>query len=376
MKKLKIAIVTNNYKPYTGGIVSSIDVFASQLKKLGHEVIIITLNFLGNEQNELDVYAIKCPIRFMYKKNHMAVPWNSEQSIFLAIKNFGADIVHSQHPFLLGISARNVSRKLRIPIVFTYHTKYEEYSHYLPLPGMFTKPLIKKLAISYCQSVDAIIAPTNSTLRYLQSNNINKLIKVIPSGILPVYLSEFKERTNKTFHLVTVSRFAKEKNLEFLLDVFSKLDQNAFDFTLIGYGSHFDYLQNYAYQKLNLSKEKVKFIVQPTKELIADYYKKSDVFLFSSLSETQGLVMAEAMAGGCPVIALQAPGASDIIESGINGFLVNSNMQMIEKITYLANNKELHKTMQKNAWHLGKSYSPEIVVKKLINLYQSFIEIN
>lgn len=374
LNKLKIAIVTNNYRPYSGGIVSSIDVFACQLKRQGHEVIIITLDFLGGDyKDEPGVFRIRCPIRFMYKKNYMAVPWRSEHNMLNAIKNFGPDIIHSQHPFLLGVSARSASRKLKIPIVFTYHTIYEEYAHYVPLPLLITKPAIRNLAISYGQSVDGIIAPTNSTMRYLQDNKINKSIEVIPSGIQPIYLSEFKPRHNKIFKLITVSRFVPEKNIEFLLDTFALLDQNLYTFTLIGYGSHFEYLQYYAYEKLNLSKDKVKFIIKPSKELIADYYQQADAFIFSSFSETQGLVLAEAMAGGCPVIALNAPGSCDIIENNVNGFLVDSNLQMIQKINYLFEHEEIHINMQKNAWKLGQSYDPESVTKKLIKFYELFI---
>jgi 1,2-diacylglycerol 3-alpha-glucosyltransferase len=374
LNKLKIAIVTNNYKPYSGGIVNSIDVFACELKKQGHDVIIITLDFLGeNHKNEPDVFRLYCPIRFMYKKNHMAIPWRSERNMLTAIKDFGADIIHSQHPFLLGVAACKASKKLNIPIVFTYHTIYEEYAHYVPLPLVFTKPAIRKLSISYCQSVDGIIAPTNSTLAYLQNHKINKIIEVIPSGILPIYLSEFKPRHNKIFNLITVSRFAREKNIEFLLDTFAQLNQNFYTFTLIGYGSHFEYLQNYAYEKLNLSKDKVKFIVKPSKELIVEYYKQADIFIFSSRSETQGLVLAEAMAGGCPVIALNAPGACDIIQQNVNGFLVESNLQMIEKINFLFDHEKVHITMQKNAWQLGQNYHPIYVTQKLIKFYESFV---
>ncbi|MDR3646379.1 MAG: glycosyltransferase [Candidatus Babeliales bacterium] len=374
MKKLKIAIVTNNYKPYSGGIVNSIDVFACELKKQGHEVFIITLDFLGEDQkNEPDIYRIDCPIKFIYKKNHMAVPWRAEEAIFTALKNFGPDIIHSQHPFLLGFYALNVSKKLKIPIVFTYHTMYEDYAHYVPLPLAITKPVIKNLAISYCQSVDGIIAPSNSTLAYLQCNKITKPITVIPSGILPIYLSDFKPPDNKIFKLITVSRFVPEKNIEFLLDVYSQLDQDACKFNLIGYGSHLKYLQNYAYKVLNLSEDNVKFIVKPSKVEIADYYKSSDVFIFASKSETQGLVLAEAMAGGCPVIALNAPGACDIIQNNINGFLIESELQMIEKINYLLKDNEAHIRMQKNAWNTGQSYDQKSVTKKLITFYESII---
>lgn len=376
MKKLKIAIVTNNYTPYCGGLVSSINSFANQLIQFGHEVLIITLDFLGNKNNtETNVKRIYCPIRFMYKKNHMAIPWEYEKSVFNLLEEFSPDIIHSQHPFLLGVAALKASKILSIPIIFTYHTKYEDYSHYVPLPEIISKPIIKQLALSYSNSVDGIIAPSKSILDYLHNNNVFKKTEVIPSGIQKVYLQEsLSLKVNKKFELLTVSRFVKEKNIEFLLEIFSKLDQSKFKLTLIGFGSHLDFLRDYTFKKLKISTENVKFIIKPSKDLISEYYKKSDLFIFSSFSETQGLVLAEAMSGGCPVVALNASGVCDIIKNEFNGFLVNSNYEMIDKINFLSNNSSFYIEMQKNAWQSSKDYSTEKLTNKLIDFYFSFIK--
>ncbi len=164
-----------------------------------------------------------------------------------------------------------------------------------------------------------------------------------------------------------------EKNIEFLLDAFSQLDQNKFIFTLVGYGSHLDVLKDYAYNKLCLSQKVVKFLIKPSKEIITSYYSTCDSFIFASKTETQGLVLAEAMAGGCSVIALNASGSCDIIQNEVNGFLVNSKTEMTEKINFLFYNRQYHINMQKNAWHSGQAYSAQELTKKLINFYLSFI---
>lgn len=372
---LKIAIVTNNYKPYSGGLVSSIDSFVSQLRLLGHKVFIITLDFTGEDQKQDDLFCVTCPIRFNYKKNPIAIPWRSNQQIYELLKKLSPDIVHSQHPFLLGVSALYACKKLNIPIVFTYHSQYERYSHYLPFPMFISNTVIRKMVISYCNKVNAIVSPSESTHKYLMQENVKKPVAVIPSGILPIYLSDkFQLRTkNENFHLLTVSRFVQEKNIEFLLDVFSKLDQNRFKFTLIGYGERYEFLKNYAYSTLNLSKERLKFIERPEKEVILSHYQSCDAFIFSSTSETQGLVLAEAMSGGTPVIAVDAPGSCDIVQNGINGFLINSMQEMIQKIELLSTNQTLHQNLQINARQKGISYNNYEMTKKLVNLYNQIV---
>jgi len=373
---LKIAIVTNNYKPYSGGLVSSIDSFSNELRTAGHKVIIVTLDFLGNNNgNEKDIFRIRCHVRFNYKNNPIAIPFNADNELLGILKDFSPDIIHSQHPFLLGISALKASKKLQIPIVFTYHTQYDKYLHYIPLPYKISEPIVKNLALNYCRKIDGIIVPSQSINNFLNEHSVNKNIQVIPSGILPVFLpQDFKiKEKKKVFHLLTVSRFRKEKNIEFLLEAFSKLDQNKFKFTLIGYGSDLEHLKNYAYQKLNLAESNVQFIEKPEKEIILSYYKSADVFIFSSVTETQGIVLAEAMANGTPVIAFDAPGSNDIIKNGFNGFLVNSLQEMIERILLIAENRRLNELLQFNAYKTGQEYSSEKTTAKLVNFYKLFI---
>jgi 1,2-diacylglycerol 3-alpha-glucosyltransferase len=376
---LKIAIVTNNYKPYSGGVVSSIDSYATTLKSLGHKVFIITLDFLNvGSSPEENIYRIKCPIRFKYKNNIMALPWRANNAVSKLLKELSPDIVHSQHPFLLGQSALNVSRKLNIPIVFTYHTQYELYLHYIPLPQFMLKSLLKKITQNYCNSVNGIIAPSNLIKNYLLDNGIIKPIKVIPSGILPIFIiSDFKERKiNYPVKLLTVSRFVKEKNIKFLLEAFSRLDQNKFEFTLVGYGAYLPQLKNYAFNILGLKKENLKFIQKPAKENLVQYYRDSDLFIFSSKSETQGLVLAEAMSSGRPVVALNAPGSDEIVVNNVNGFLVQDVNEMCQKINYIVNNLELFKQMQYNAWLSAQKYNPINTTNSLIDFYNHLITLH
>src|SRR3990167_3661016 len=330
MKQLTIVIITNNYKPYSAGVVSSIIALAEGLKTEGHKVYIITLQFLDNHEQEECVIRLNCPIKFKYHGNYMAIPWRPCYNLCKILKIIKPDIIHSQHPFYLGTFALKVARCHKIPIVFTYHAQYEKYVHYVPFPQVLSAMVIKKMALSYCKQVDAIIAPSQSMFNFLKSENINKKVIIAPSSINPIFFAdqastslvtlseqcETKVESNGKFKLITVSRFVKEKNIPFLLKMFSKLDLNKFEFFLVGFGVEQANLEKLA-RNLGIINS-ITFVVSPEKSKIVELYKQADLFIFASNTETQGLVLAEAMACGTPAVALEAPGAVDIIKHGVN----------------------------------------------------------
>jgi len=377
--KLNIAIVTNNYTPYSGGVVSSIDSFVKGLHKQGHKAFIITLDFLGKEHND-PYYVIRIPsiYRFMYKKNHMAAPLHMTKKLQKIITLLNPDIIHTQHPFFIGKSALTIARQLHLPIVFTYHTIYERYLHYLPVPQFITRPIVKRLVLSFCKNVDGVIVPSNYIQHYLKQHEIKTTIEKIPSGILPVFIKhQVADQTNSTCNLLTVGRFVKEKNIPFLLHLFLKLHKihpGKFTFTLVGYGPEYEPIQRLAYKKLKLPKTAIQFIHKPSKIDIADLYYESDLFLFSSTSDTQGLVLAEAMGGGCPAIAIDGPGQRDIIKNGKNGFLCKSEQQMLEKIVYISNNRQLLGKMKKASLETAQQYHPMVTTDRLISFYEDTIQ--
>jgi len=379
-KKLKVAIITNNYTPYSGGVVSSINSFVKELHKQGHKAFIITLDFLGKEHND-PYYVIRIPsvYRFVYKKNHIAIPWRITKKLKDVIELLNPDIIHTQHPFFIGKSALKIAKKLHIPTLFTYHTIYERYLHYLPIPQFITRPIVKKKVISFCKHVDGIIVPSNHIKNYLEQNSIETPIKKIPSGILPVFIkNHIANQDSSSFKLLTVSRFVKEKNIPLLLHLFSKLyktqTDKKFTFTLVGYGAEYESLKRLAYKKLKLPKTEVRFVHKPSKMEISDLYCESDLFIFSSTSDTQGLVLAEAMGGGCPVVAIDGPGQKDIIKNGKNGFLCQSEKQMLEKIILISQNNQILKNMQNEALKTAKLYHPKTTTDDLIAFYRRFLQ--
>ena len=378
-KTMKIIVfITNNYKPYSGGVVSSIDSARAALIKQGFIVYIITLDFLSKyTETDHNIIRLYCPFKGIYKTKHIAIPWGTYVQMYTHINAIKPDIIHAHHPFLLGATGQQISRELHIPIVFTYHTMYEHYLHYMPFLQGVVKPLMQYHIRKFCNSIDGIIVPTISVNKYLQAQGIITPMQVIPSSILPLFIHPQpykKDFKAPRFHLISVSRFVKEKNIFFLINVFAQLDKNKFQLTLLGYGSELNVLRNYTYNILRLKECDITFIEHPSKTLLAEYYAKAHLFIFASHSETQGLVLAEAMAAGTPVIALKAIGAQDIIKNGVNGFLVENMYDMQEAIENCAHHEAMYMSLVQNAWHTAQSYHPEKIGYYLINFYRNIIE--
>jgi 1,2-diacylglycerol 3-alpha-glucosyltransferase len=214
----------------------------------------------------------------------------------------------------------------------------------------------------------------------LLAKGVKSHLDIIPSAISSFYsdrniIMPTKKRTGDYFELLCVSRFAPEKNLYFLLDLFSIISEQNYRFTLIGFGQELEGLRNYAFKKLAIDDRKIQFIIKPSKQEISKWYAQADLFLFSSQTETQGLVLAESMAHGTPVVALRGPGVNDIVITGYNGFLVNSAPEMINCIKMLKARPDLLKQLQEGAWHTSDLYRPSNIAKELHNFYNKIIKI-
>jgi 1,2-diacylglycerol 3-alpha-glucosyltransferase len=368
-----IIMVTNNYTPYSGGVVSSLQVSCDELRRQGHRVIIVTLDFLGDGIQEEDLIRVPCRFRFRYRGNCMAIPWFAERYLKQLFDQYQPDIIHVHHPFLLGVWAQRIARTKGIPVLFTYHTRYEQYLHYVPLPALCMRPLLTRWVDYFCTQVDAVIAPTASLTNTLAC--ARERVHVVPSGIRPCFVPSGlykKLRSSEIIELVCVCRFAPEKNIIALLELMQQLG-SGYRLTLLGYGQQQKFLEQYAYGFLQLPRDRVNFIIKPTRETIALWYQKADLFIFASQSETQGLVLAEAMAAGTPVIALRGPGIVDIVVDGKNGYCVSSVGAMAEKIDHVMNNPAELAHLQEGAFATSQAYSPAQTTRKLVAVYANLL---
>jgi len=374
--RLTIAFVTNNYTPYQGGVVSSITSYTQILRQLGHAVTIITLDFRGTCK-ENDVIRVWCPLQFCYKYGPIAVPWQATQEIEQIFKHLKPDIVHIHHPFLLGYAALVLCKKYNIPSVFTNHTQYDSCLHYVPFPASILRPLVRYRLKNFCQTIDHIIAPSSFVQKRLQEQEITRPITILPSPVLPIFeknMPQFVPKfPHKNMKLLYVGRFTSEKNISALIQLAQKLPADQFRLTIAGYGHLEKYLKNYAYNKLKLTHEHVSFVTNPDKPELCTLYRTSDLFVFASTTETNPLVLAEALSCGTPVIALKRAWHSDQIIDDINGFWAKDLVHMQELILAITRDRALFEKLQYGAWQTSKYFHAEHLGKELEKIYYQTI---
>lgn len=373
---LTIVFVTNNYTPYEGGVVSHIKAYVSELRKHGHTVFVVTLDFAGGSQEE-QVITVFCPVQFKYKFGPVAIPWQATKELESIFLRLNPDIVHVHHPFVLGSAALNVCQKMGLPTVFTHHTQYDACLHYVPGPSGILSLLVHQRVFTFCQRVTHIIAPSTFVQNRLINQGITSPITILPSPLLPIFSQNVPifgyKKPGSIKKLLYVGRFTEEKNIPILLQLIKKLPENRFSLTLVGYGHLERELIRYAYEELKLLSEQVIFVKKPEKSVLCLLYKESDLFVFASKTEGNPVVFAEAMAAGTPVISLRGNWHSDQLVDGVNGFWVNSIDDMVDRVLALERDQELFGKLQYGAWQAGHYFGVENLTTRLENLYGQVI---
>jgi glycosyltransferase involved in cell wall biosynthesis len=388
-RKLRIAIFTNNYFPFIGGVPISIARLSKGLQKLGHEVYIFAPEYPQNsKESELNV--IRCKTFWHQEQNGMELPIVNifSNDIEDKFNELDFDLVHAHHPIWLGSKGLSLAEKYEIPSVLTYHTRLEKYTHYLPDFRLFKKLFRNRIAHYIIKKAanrsDAVFAPTENAKEYLRNIGVSKHIKVLPTGIDfdDYQLSEqeinslaSKYKRDDEVILLSVSRLSKEKNLYFLMKSLKYIKENTnlkFKCLIVGDGSEKENLADYIIE--NDLKEYVELIGTIDYKEISKYYNLADVFVFASKSETQGMVLLEAMAGKTPVVAVRSSGIDNVIENGFNGYKVAEDVsQWSGKVIKLIENKKLLADMSDNAYQYAQDNSIEEMAQDAVGVYNKFI---
>ena len=375
---MKIGFFTDTYTPQINGVVTSILTFKNELEKLGHDVYIFAPT---PKQKNDSKKTIRFPsVKFFFQPEmRFAFPYS--QKALKLIEKINLDIVHSHDPFSIGLFGLWLAKRKKIPYVHTYHTLYPEYIHYI-WETKFTKEWSKILSRKFCNKCDSIIAPSTKIKNYLKKWGTSKPIEIIPTGI---NIEEFKEKNGEITKfknkykissndklLIFIGRIGKEKNIGLLIRTIKKVKNKNVKLLIAGNGPYKTELLKLA-KKVGVENKILFLGYLPRKEVIAAY-KSSYIFIFSSKSETQGLVIAEAMTAGLPVIAVSDLAIADMVKDKKNGYLVKSDVdEFAEKIDKLLKDKNLYKKMSKNSKILSKELSARKQAKKLENVYKKLL---
>ena len=385
---MRIAFFTNCYKPLINGVVSSIVSLKNAYEKKGHSTFVFAPKvngFVDREDNIFRYHSVNLTNKVKYP---IAIPLSFRAS--KVIKNFNPDIVHIHHPFVLSMPAIMYAARLKIPKILTIHTQYERYAYYVsPVPQVITNEAIRMIVSSFASKVDIITTPSESMKTIINNYNIRKEIVVIPNAIdLKVFQEKDEEECNRIREqlkiakedvvLLYVGRISFEKNIEKIIKSLSLVNEkniNKAKLVLVGEGNALKKLKSMV-KSLGLQ-EDVKFVGAVESEIVKSYYQISNIFTFTSTSETFGMVIIEAMASGLPVLAVKAPGVVDIINDGFDGVLVEDDVsEFAICLELLIKNEDVRKRLSKGAFYTAQRYSIDSISDQMLILYQKLIQRN
>jgi len=310
---MRVGLFTECYRPIRNGIVASVDALARSLHARGHEAVFVTPEMPGYRDERSDVVRIPSlplPTRTAYR---LTVPYLPREVGALSI-------VHTHGPFVTGWLGARAARRMRVPLVFTYHTQLEAYAHYVPFEANLTRSAATQLTRAYANTADAVIVPTKAMELHLRGLGVRARIEVLPSGIDVASFAR-GARSDDLRRLLGarpgeklvlyVGRLGREKNVELAIEGFARLGDAQARLALIGAGPYRETLERCVARAGVVSR--TTFAGEYPREALPDAYACADAFLFTSVSETQGLVLVEALAAGTPVVAVDTPQTRDVL---------------------------------------------------------------
>ena len=379
---MKVGIFTDSYKPYTSGVVTSISTFKEELSKLGHEIYIFAPSYPNYEDEETGVFRYFSMSSPTNPDFALAVP--VYPGMHMLLKKLDLDIIHVHSPFTMGWVGMHWANRQHVPLLFTYHTLYDQYAHYVPVAQELVKEMALRFSNNFCNQCDHIIVPSHEVGRLLHSYEINTPITVIPTG---VPLHKFQGRGQNWLRnnynipqenkiLLFVGRLTKEKNLQYLIETFNLIKKRMSHTSLVltAQGPMEEELKNLALNLgLNLERDVIFTGAQPFDNLV-DIYYSSDLFVFSSMTETQGLVLIEAMAAGLPVVAVRASGVQEMVDHGVNGILTEYNQEeFAQAVIGLLSDPKLYNYYKENAGKKARSLSSANMALTMEQVYNDLL---
>jgi glycosyltransferase involved in cell wall biosynthesis len=324
---VRIGFFTDTYTPQINGAVSSIRLFSAALERLGHEVYIFAPTPRQPGDGPRIVRIPSMP--FAFQPEMRLASLYSQQAYRLA-QRAKLDIVHGHDPFAIGLFGFAVAKRFRLPYVHTYHTLYPEYVHYV-WETRFTRAMAERLSRDFCDQCDLVLAPSTKIEKALKEWGVTKPVVILPTGVDadrfaatdPADAARLRVRfgiPEGDRLLIFVGRLGREKNIQLLIDAMALIKTPGARLLVIGNGPYHSELDR-RIVRLGVG-DRVTFTGYLQPEDVAAAYAASEIFFFASTSETQGLVVAEAMASGLPVVAVDDLATADAVADGVNGLLV------------------------------------------------------
>lgn len=380
VKPVRILYISDVFFPRVNGVSTSLQTFWRELAHFGHQAKIIVPDY---GQHEIpDDGLIRIPSRgvmfdpedrMMHKRPILAMSDELRRQDF--------DLIHIQTPFVAHYVGMTLSRRLGIPLIETYHTFFEEYLfHYVPfLPKSWLRYAARRFSRAQCNAVDAVVVPSTAMRDVLCGYGVTTRMEVLPTGI---QLERFGGGDGARFRalhnipetrplLLHVGRVAFEKNINFLLRMVKNVKESRTDvlFVIAGEGPALPSLRRET-QGLGLA-DNVLFVGNMDRETtLLDCYRAADVKVFASRTETQGLVLLEAMALGVPVVSTAVMGTQDVLQSGCGAEVVAENERdFAAAVVRIIDNDALAERLSHAGKNYVKSWTAPLMARKMADLY-------
>jgi glycosyltransferase involved in cell wall biosynthesis len=373
---------TNTYLPHVGGVARSVSTYAEEFRRRGHHVHVVAPQFDG--AMESTEHVLRTPALQKFNGSDFSVTIPQPGLIAEFLDEFKPDIIHSHHPFLLGDAAARAAWTRRLPLVFTHHTLYEQYTRYVPLDSEALQRVAIQMATEYCNLCTHVIAPSPSIVELLKQRCVATPISAIPTGIdLEMFGAGDGAAFRRRFEIPQdalvvghVGRLSGEKNLDYLARAVGLFlaDHPQAVLVVVGSGDYEDTMIETVCDLANA--DRIIMAGKQTGRDLADAYAAMDVFAFSSQSETQGMVLAEAMAARTPVVALDGSGVRDVL-NGSNGRLLPAEApeQAFAKALHeLTRDTRQLKKLGEAARASVKDYGLQVCAGRILDLYGELID--
>jgi 1,2-diacylglycerol 3-alpha-glucosyltransferase len=382
---MNILFISDVFFPRVNGVSTSINTFATELRALGHQVTLIAPSYTDEDKQE--EWIVRVPSHKIYfDPEDRLMNFGKLKALLPWIRDKHFDVIHIHTPFTAHYVGIHFGKKLDIPVVETYHTFFEDYlHHYLPfIPQFISRKLARTISRRQCNAVDGIVSPSKPMLDVLKQYGIKTPAEVVATGLDDSSFANVDGEHFRMSHdipltqpmLLFVGRVAHEKNIGFLLEMHVELIKNHPDVLLVitGEGPAEESIKQ-SIEKLGIS-NKVRMIgyLDRGHELIA-CYKAADIFVFASKSETQGLVLLEAMAQGTAVVAIAELGTKSILIEGEGVLIAKDDINdFADKVSILLSDAPKRQMIgEKGRQYAQEKWTAGILAKKVAKFYKSAI---
>ncbi|MCX6362114.1 MAG: glycosyltransferase [Armatimonadetes bacterium] len=379
--RMRVGVFSECYEPVQNGVTTSLRTLVDGLRHEGHRVFVVAPRYAGHADSDPFVLRLPSLHTWFSSKYPIAAPWVARldrEALRLA-----PSLVHSHNPFFVGLVAARYARDAGVPLVATYHTLYNHYGHYLKfVPDAVVQGLLRWWMPTYYNLCAQIIVPSRVAGDSLTGYGVQSPITVLPTAVPlpdPALLTPDARAAARArlgvpadaALLLYVGRAAREKNIELVLEAFARVAAGnpACHLVVVGAGPHLDALRQAAAHMAAAAR--VRIVGAIPHDDLPPIYACADLFVFSSVTETQGLVMAEARAAGTPCILVRGGGAGETIIHGEDGFVVDQDaVAFADAVTRVVGDPDLHNAMRAHCLRRALLHTPDAMTRRVIAVYE------